>query len=328
MPYQLCIIEGDGIGREVIPIAVEILQALLPDLVTEHATAGWQTFLDQGASVPEATFAAIRRTKAALFGAVQSPTHKVEGYRSAILSLRQTLDLYANLRPVRAIPQLSPRKDIDMLIVRENSEGLYIGEEEAIEGGYIAKRRITVSASRRIAKAAQAAMQQQNHQRLTIVHKANVLPQSDGLFRDSVRQTINDPNITINENLIDIAAYNMLSQPQNYQTIVTTNLYGDILSDAAAHWIGGMGIAPSLNQGDEIAIAEPVHGSAPDIAGTGKANPTAAILSAALLARHHWQRPDVADQIEKAVHKAYSKHGAALIHQGTTNITNAIRTHL
>lgn len=329
MDYRLCVIEGDGIGREVIPIAVELLGHCMPELEIESASAGWHTFESCGESVPLATLNALKRCRAGLFGAVQSPTRPVPGYRSAILTLRQTLGLSANLRPVRSLAGLSPRKDVNLLVVRENSEGLYIGRERATNDGYIAERLITRSASRRIAQAALTAMRQLGHQQLTIVHKANVLPLTDGLFRDSVREVFAaETDISVSELLVDVAALHMLSQPQQFQTIVTANLYGDILSDAAAHWCGGLGLAPSLNLGDGIALAEPVHGSAPDIVGQNKANPSAAILSAALLARHHWQRDDVAKRLEHAVRAAYQNHGADLSHSGTQTIVRTLRAYL
>lgn len=325
MTHRLCVIEGDGIGQEVVPIAVECMQRLLPDLQIEAAQAGWGTFEETGESVPLATLNALRRCGAGLFGAVQSPTRKVHGYRSAILTMRQELNLYANLRPVRAIPNLSPRPDVNLLVVRENSEGLYVGRERAVSDGYVAERLITKSASERIARATLLAMRQLEQTQLTIAHKANVLPLTDGLFRDTVRGVFEEePDIEVSELLIDVAALKMVAEPQRFQTIVTTNLYGDILSDAAAHWCGGLGLAPSLNLGEQVALAEPVHGSAPDIAGQGKANPAAAILSAALLARHHWQEHEVASRLEAAVHGAFAEHGAALATSGTQAITEAI----
>jgi homoisocitrate dehydrogenase len=282
---DLCVIEGDGIGREVIPAAVRVLRAAVPGLATVPAEAGWDCFTRRGVSVPAETLAAIRGCGAALFGAVSSPARKVAGYRSAILTLRHELDLYANLRPVTSLPRVSPRPGIDLLVVRENTEGLYAGRERLEDSGEtaIAERVITRRASTRLAERALALMRAGGRRRLTIVHKANVLPLTDGLFRDSVRAAAEQAwkagfAVTVDELLVDIAALKLASEPETFDVLITTNLFGDILSDEAACWIGGMGLAPSLNWGETAALAEPVHGSAPDIAGKGIANPIAAAL--------------------------------------------------
>ncbi len=280
MPYNLCVIPGDGIGQEVIPAAIKVLETVLPSVNIEYAEAGWECFQKYGASVLPKTFGAIRRCKAALFGAVSSPSREVVGYRSAILTMRQELDLYANLRPIRSLPCISPRSGIDFLIVRENTEGLYSGREWLDGHTAVAERIITRKASYRIGKRALELVRSEHRSKMTIVHKANVLPVTDGLFRDSVLSAVNDLNInmqkiTIEEMLVDTAAFKLAGNPEHFDVLVTTNLFGDILSDEAAHWCGGMGLAPSINWGEEIAIAEPVHGSAPDIAGKGIANPIA-----------------------------------------------------
>ncbi|MCB8925038.1 MAG: isocitrate/isopropylmalate dehydrogenase family protein [Ardenticatenaceae bacterium] len=300
---KLCVMPGDGIGQEVIPAAVTILQAALPNLEIVEAEAGWGCFEKHGASVPDATLDMIRECGAGLFGAVSSPSRKVAGYRSAILTMRQELNLYANIRPVQSWPRVSPRPDVNLIVVRENSEGLYVGKEESDGETAVAQRIITRTASQRIGQKTAELVQALGRQKVTIVHKANVLPLTDGLFRDTVRQEIAQgaPEAEINELLVDVAALKMVGSPEIFDVIVTTNLFGDILSDAAAHWGGGMGLAASLNWGDGLAIAEPVHGSAPDIAGQGIANPLAAVLSTALLARFVWGLGDVADRLETAV---------------------------
>jgi homoisocitrate dehydrogenase len=303
---QLCVIPGDGIGREVVPVAVSLLQAVIPDLEIVPAEAGWDCFLQHGVAVPEATLAAVRRCGAALFGAVSSPARPVPGYRSAIITLRQTLGLYANIRPVRSLSPVSPRSDVDLIIVRENSEGLYTGREWQTGDTAVAERIISRAASQRIARRALELAQLTGRRRLTIVHKANVLPLTDGLFRDTVRQVAvefgrSSQPVEINELLVDTAALKLVEDPTQFDVIVTTNLFGDILSDVAAYWGGGLAYAPSLNWGDGIAVAEPVHGSAPDIAGRGLANPAATILSAALLVRYLWGDNAAATRIETAV---------------------------
>jgi homoisocitrate dehydrogenase len=304
--HQLCVIPGDGIGLEVVPAAVEVLRAVVPDLEVFNADAGWNCFLSRGISVPNETLEMINKCGAALFGAVSSPSQKVAGYQSAILTIRQSLNLYANIRPVKSLPCISPRPNIDMIIFRENTEGLYAGIEQLEGDRATATRVITGQASRRIAEKMMAFSKILNRKKVTIIHKANILPLTDGLFRDSVRDVIseyqsNGFDIHTNELLVDIAALKMVGQPEFYDVLITTNLFGDILSDAAAHWCGGMGFAPSINIGDAAAVAEPVHGSAPDIAGKGIANPIAAILSAALLLRYVWQLPEKAIAIENAV---------------------------
>lgn len=338
MTHRLCVIEGDGIGKEVIPAAVRVVQTVIPDVQTISAEAGWECFQKRGISVPQSTLDTIRDCRTALFGAVQSPAHKVEGYRSAIITMRQSLDLYANIRPIKSLPGLSPRPDIDMIIVRENTEGLYSGREHVDGDIAIAERVITRKASTRIGKSAVDLVKSGNRSRLSIVHKANILPMSDGLFRDSVRSVIDDlknPEETwsVDEILVDTAAMKIINEPEKLDVLVTTNLFGDILSDEAAFWAGGMGLAPSINLGDEIAVAEPVHGSAPDIAGKGIANPIAAILSAALLVRYCWKCTSEADQIEKAVQQALIeeipvKDSQIVPGTSTEMITQAVLNHL
>lgn len=328
---KICVISGDGIGREVIPAAVQVLRAVLPDLETLPAEAGWECFLNRGTAVPPETLEAIRSCGAALFGAVSSPAKKVEGYRSAILTLRQSLDLYANLRPVRSLPRVSPRTGIDLMVVRENTEGLYVGREHLEDGGEtaVAERIITRRASLRLAERTLALMRSAGRRRLTIVHKANVLPLTDGLFRDTVRAAAErarqaGQEIEVDELLVDIAALKLASEPERFDVIITTNLFGDILSDEASTWCGGMGLAPSINWGEGVALAEPVHGSAPDIAGKGIANPIAAILSGALLARYALGRDESAQRIEGAVQRTLEED----LPSTTVEITRSVLNHL
>jgi homoisocitrate dehydrogenase len=299
-PQKLCAISGDGVGREVIPLAVQALRALLPDLDIVEADAGWDCFQRTGSALPNATLDAIRTCDAAIFGAVSSPSKKVEGYKSPIVAMRRAFDLYANLRPTHGLTSA----DIDLMIVRENTQGLYIQREYMREDEAVAERVITAAASKRIATVA-FELANKRGKRLTIVHKANILPLTDGLFRDSVRDVgVAYPDVVINELLVDTAAMLLASKPAQFDVIVTTNLFGDILSDVAAVHGGGMGVAPSLNIGASVAIAEPVHGSAPDIAGKGIANPSGAFLAAALLLRHHWRMPHEADRLDRAVRAA------------------------
>lgn len=298
----LCVIEGDGIGHEVVPAAVRVLRAVMPEVETVSAEAGWDCFLRYGVSVPEETLARIRACGAALFGAVASPSRRVEGYRSAIVTMRQALGLYANVRPIRSLPLSGVRAGVALTVVRENTEGLYSGRER-LEGEdvAIAERLITRSASERIARTA-FELAAQGAQHVTVVHKANVLRLTDGLFRESVLGVAEGySDVRVDELLVDTAAMLLARDPERFDVIVTTNLFGDILSDIATIWGGGMGLAPSLNLGDGLALAEPVHGAAPDIVGQGIANPVATLLSVTLLLRHHWARPEAAEMIEQAI---------------------------
>jgi homoisocitrate dehydrogenase len=274
----ITLINGDGIGQEVIPAARDVLASLKLPLEFAEADAGFGTFEHTGNALPPETLAQCERSDAVLFGATSSPMTKVAGYQSPILALRQHFDLFANLRP-------AIKDDIDLLIVRENTEGLYSRRERVEDGGAtaIAERVITVRASERIVRVAcEQAMTRRK--KLTVVHKANVLKETCGLFRRvAFEVTAQFPELTVEEMLVDTAAMWLAQNPTRFDTLVTTNLFGDILSDLAAGMTGGLGIAPSANVGTgKPAMFEPVHGSAPDIAGKGVADPRAAILSAAM----------------------------------------------
>jgi len=330
MTRTICLIPGDGIGHEVIPAAAEVLRATGLALAFTQAEAGWDAFQRHGTALPPATIDAVRQADATLFGAVSSPLSPVEGYRSPIVALRRELNLYANLRPVLSQPVPSSRPGIDMLIVRENSEGLYAGRERATESEAITERLITRAASLRIANLA-FRLARTRRRRVTIVHKANVLRATCGLFRQAAFAVAADyPDAEAEEMLVDATAMRLITEPERFDVIVTTNLFGDILSDEAAALVGGLGLAPSGNIGDDHAIFEPVHGSAPDIAGTGRANPVAAILAAAMLLEHLGANDAVA-RVQAAVAHVLAQGprtpdlgGAAT----TTDVTRAIITHM
>lgn len=307
---ELCVIEGDGIGREVIPAAVKILKIVLPGINIQTAEAGWDYFNRNGTSLPEETIECAKRCGAVLFGAAASPHYPVDGYFSPIVRLRRLLKTYANLRPTTYLPVITSRPGVDLLVVRENTEDLYVGFEDTDESGNTstAKKIITRAATERVSHMAFRLARVTGRQKVTIVHKANVLPQSDGLFRRVALEVAESyKDVGVDELLVDTAAYWMVKEPTRFDIILTSNLYGDILSDMAAAWGGGLGLAPSLNMGDNIAIAEPVHGSAPDIAGKGISNPTAAILSVAMLLRYHWQLGAEADRVEDAINATLSE---------------------
>lgn len=280
---RVVLIEGDGIGREVIPAAAEVVRATGVQVEFVSAEAGWECFQRSGTALPVETLALVRESDAALFGAVSSPLHRVEGYRSPIVALRRALDLYANLRPVFSMPIPASRQGIDLLVVRENSEGLYSGRERREGDTVIAERVISRKGSERIVRVAcEQAMSRHRH--LTVVHKANVLRESDGLFREVAFEVARSyPDLAVEEMLVDTAALRLVTEPERFDVLVTTNLFGDILSDEAAGLVGGLGLAPSANVGEKHGVFEPVHGSAPDIAGKGIANPSAAILAAGMM---------------------------------------------
>jgi homoisocitrate dehydrogenase len=324
---ELCVIEGDGIGREVIPAAVDVLRTLLPEVTLHSARAGWDCFKDCGISLPDSTLELATRCGTVLFGAAASPSYPVEGYFSPIVRLRRLLGAYANLRPTSYLPVSTARLGVDLLVVRENTEDLYVGDEATDESGdrSTAKKVITRVATERVAHMAFKLARSNGRHKVTIVHKANVMPQSDGLFRRVALEVAEQyKDIATDELLVDTAAYWMVKEPTRFDVILTPNLYGDILSDMAAAWGGGLGFAPSLNMGDDVAIAEPVHGSAPDIAGKGVANPTAAILSVAMLLRYHWQRLDLAQRLENAVRDTLEKgdHTSDLYSEGAISTTD------
>ncbi|MCC6627529.1 MAG: isocitrate/isopropylmalate dehydrogenase family protein [Chloroflexi bacterium] len=286
MTHTICLMEGDGIGREVVPAAAEALAALGLDLRFTRADIGYGAYLATGQALPDATVAAILAADATLFGAVTTPVG-IPNYRSPVVALRRSLDLHANIRPVQSLPVAGSRAGVNLWIVRENTEDLYVGEESSDGERATALRVITRAASERIARTAYDLARQQGLGRVTIVHKANVLRETDGLFRAACLTVAADyPGIVTDEQLVDSMAMKLILQPERYAVIVTTNMFGDILSDEAAALVGGLGTLPAANIGARAAVFEPVHGSAPDIAGQGIANPVATLLAAALLLDH------------------------------------------
>ncbi len=284
-PVRLAWIGGDGIGPEVVDAAVRVVDAVCGERIEwVEAEMGWQTFERTGSALPEATVEVLESCAGALFGAVSSPSHAVAGYRSPIVELRRRFDLYANVRPLSS-------GAVDAVVVRENTEGLYSGRERWEREGEvaIAERVISRRATERIVRfacelARSRSAQRDSSARLTVVHKANVLRLTDGLFRETaLGVTAGFPEIEVEEQLVDSMVYRLILEPERYDVIVAPNLYGDILSDAGAALVGGLGVVGSANCGEGFCLAEPVHGSAPDIAGQGVANPIAAIAAAGLL---------------------------------------------
>jgi len=296
----ICLIPGDGIGQEVIPAARRLLEATGLDITFTEADAGWATFEREGTSVPDATLEAVKSADATLAGAFTSPSRKVAGHAGAIRYMRKKLDLYANLHPSVSHKVPGTVDGVDMLMVRENTEGLYVEQERRYGDTAIADAVITKRASERIAH---VALQQARKRRkkLAVVHKANVLPLTSGLFLETVMEVSKEyPDVETYDIIVDAAAMKLVRDPHSFDVLVSTNLFGDILSDLMAGLTGGLGIAPSANVGEKYAIFEPVHGSAPDIAGKGIANPTATFFTVAMLL-DHLNEGELARKVEKAV---------------------------
>jgi methanogen homoisocitrate dehydrogenase len=279
---KLAVIEGDGIGREVIPVAVKVLDAFGLEFEKVPLELGYTQWERTGTAISSDDLETIKGCDAVLFGAVT--TVPDPNCKSVLLTIRKELDLYANVRPVKPLPCIigvTGRNDFDFIIVRENTEGLYSGIEEIGSDISWTKRVVTRRSSERIAEyACKLAKKRKN--KLTIVHKSNVL-KSDKLFLDVCMQTASAYSVEYEDMLVDSMAYNLMMHPERYDIVVTTNLFGDILSDMCAALVGSLGLVPSANIGDKYAFFEPVHGSAPDIAGKGIANPLAAILSVKML---------------------------------------------
>ncbi|KAI9291724.1 Isocitrate/isopropylmalate dehydrogenase [Neoconidiobolus thromboides FSU 785] len=314
---KIGLIPGDGIGKEVIPAAKQVLDGLPSkyNLKFDYETlsAGFEHFQKVGQALPEDTVEALKHCNGALFGAVSSPSHKVEGYSSPIVALRKKLDLYGNVRPVKSAS--NAKINVDMVIVRENTECLYVKQEElttdskGLKTAY-ATRKISEYASQRIGelalKLASTRTSIHNEPSVTVVHKSNVLSITDGLFRETIKKFYSNhqeySNIKLYEQLVDSMVYRMFREPQVFDVIVAPNLYGDILSDGAAALVGSLGVVPSANVGPDFVMGEPVHGSAPDIIGKNIANPIASIRSAALLLSYLGHK-EAANAIEGAVNQ-------------------------
>jgi isocitrate dehydrogenase (NAD+) len=295
------LIRGDGIGPEVADAVVSILEAAGAPLAWEEVRIGRDAETAEGDPLPESALALIRKNRVALKGPVGTPIGK--GFQSVNVRLRQALDLYANLRPVRNIPSVESRfTGVDLVIVRENTEDLYAGLEHTVVPGVVESLKIiTEAASTRIARYAFGYARAHGRRRVTAVHKANIMKLSDGLFLRCVRRVAEDyPDIALDERIVDAACMDLVLRPDKYDVLLLPNLYGDIVSDLAAGLVGGLGLVPGANLGVEGAIFEAVHGTAPDIAGTDRANPTALLLSAILMLRH-LELDALADRVEKAL---------------------------
>ena len=301
MTYRIVLIPGDGIGPEVAEATQRVIEATGLSIEWEKHLAGQAAVDALGSPLPADTLEAVKRAAATLKGPTATPSGT--GFRSVNVELRQKLHLFANYRPARSLPGVPSRyENVDVITVRENTEGLYSGlEHEVVPGVVESLRVVTEQASERIAQFAFETARRQGRKRVTCVHKANILKLSDGLFlRTCGRVAEAFPDIEFNDTIIDAAAMKLVINPHAFDVMVMENLFGDIVSDLTAGLVGGLGLAPSANVGEGVAVFEAVHGSAPDIAGKGIANPTALILSAVLMLRYLSER-EAADRIENAV---------------------------
>ena len=301
MPYKIVTIPGDGIGPEVVAAAREVLSASGVDFEWSEAAAGQVALDELGDPLPPDTLEAIQAADATLKGPTATPSGT--GFRSVNVALRQKLNLFANFRPARSLPGIRTRfEDVDLIVIRENTEGLYSGLEHTVVPGVVESLRvITRKASERIARFAFETARRQDRQRVTCVHKANILKLSDGLFLESCRNVAGEfTDIEFDDCIVDAAAMKLVSDPQAFDVLVMENLFGDILSDLTSGLVGGLGVTPSANVGESLAVFEAVHGSAPDIAGQGLANPTALILSGVLMLRYLGEKA-AADRVETAL---------------------------
>lgn len=301
-PIRATLIPGDGIGPEVTEACVQVLEAAGVPIAWERVEAGGEVVAKYGTPVPEPALQSIRRLGLALKGPITTPVG--EGFRSANVTLRQALDLYASIRPVKSIPGLPSRfENVDLIVVRENTEGLYSGLEHRVTPGVVTSLKVvTERACLRISQYAFRLAERLGRRRVTAVHKANIMKLTDGLFLECARKVARDhQTITYDEIIIDNCAMQLVRDPSRFDVLLLENLYGDIMSDLCAGLVGGLGVVPGSNIGDDCAVFEAVHGSAPDIAGKRIANPTAVILSAVELLRHVGEMAH-ATRIEAAVH--------------------------
>lgn len=299
--HKVTLIQGDGIGPEIVAATLTVVEATGVKIAWEEASAGEEALEKYGTPLPEETLASLQKNKVGLKGPLTTPIGS--GYRSINVALRKALDLYANLRPAKSYPGVnSPYREIDLVVVRENTEDLYAGVEHMV-GPDAAEsiKIITRRASERIVRYAFEYARQHNRRKVTAVHKANILKLSDGLFLETARSVAAQyPEIEFEERIVDNMAMQLVQKPHLYDVMVMPNLYGDILSDLCAGLVGGLGVAPSANVGDTVALFEPVHGSAPKYRGEDKVNPTAMILTAALMLRYLGEE-EAASRIERAV---------------------------
>jgi isocitrate dehydrogenase (NAD+) len=299
--HRITLIAGDGIGPEITSAVVSVLDAAGLDVEWEPHLAGAGAIETHGTTLPQELLASIRRNKVALKGPLTTPIGG--GFTSVNVGLRKALKLFANLRPVWNIPSVPSRYEgVDLIIVRENTEDLYAGlEHEVVPGVVESLKIITFEASTRIAKFAFDYARRHGRKRVTAVHKANIMKMSDGLFLKSVQTVAKEyPGIVQDDRIVDAACMHLVMKPEQFDVLLLPNLYGDIVSDLCAGLVGGLGVVPAANLGEDTGVFEAVHGSAPDIAGRNIANPMALLLSSLLMLRHIGEDA-MADRIMRAL---------------------------
>ncbi|MGN0158321.1 MAG: isocitrate/isopropylmalate dehydrogenase family protein [Brotaphodocola sp.] len=329
---KITVFKGDGIGPEITDAVLEILNAAGADLEYEIFRVGNDEYLENGALIPDAAFASFEKNKVLLKSPITTPIGK--GFRSLNVTMREKYNLYANIRPAKSNAAVkTPFPNVDIVTFRENTEDLYIGRERWVdEDTVIADKLITRQASERIIREAFEYAVKNGRKKVTCVHKANILKQSDGLFLDIFNKIKEQyPTIEANDKIVDAVCMNLVMRPQQFDIMVMPNLYGDIVSDLTSGLIGGLGLLPSSNLGKDYAMFEAVHGSAPDIAGKGIANPTALLWSACMMLEYMGQN-EVAAAIRKAVDEVLAEGKEITPDLGGTGTTesykNAIIAHL
>jgi isocitrate dehydrogenase (NAD+) len=306
MAHRITLIPGDGIGPEVTSAAKRVIEAAGVEVDWDVQHAGLELAKLADDPLPQSVLDSVRANGIALKGPCATPIGG--GFRSVNVTLRQSLDLYANVRPIKSLPKVEDRFDVDIVVIRENTEGLYAGLELMILPGIAQSIKLTTArSSTRIAKFAFDYAMRHGRQRVSIAHKANILKVSDGLALDCAREVAAGyPDIELREIIVDAAAMTMVRDPNSLDVLVTENLYGDVLSDLGAGLVGGLGFVPGANIGENCAVFEAVHGTAPDIAGKGIANPTAIIQSAVMMLRHIGEQ-QAGDRIHGAVFRQYTE---------------------
>ncbi len=321
MGHRVTLIPGEGIGPEIMDCVRQVIDALELGIEWETVLAGKEALEKKGTPLPEDVLESLRRNKVGMKGPIGTPIGK--GFVSVNVSIRKALDLFVSLRPVKNRKGIASRyEDVDLVIVRENTEGMYSGlEHEVVPGVVESLKIISRPACERIVDYAFQYARDNGRKRVTAVHKANIMKMSDGLFLEVAREVAeNYPAIAYDERIVDAAAMRLVRSPERYDVLVMENLYGDILSDIAAGLVGGLGVVPGANLGKDCAVFEAVHGSAPDITGKGIANPMAMLLSAVLMLRHLGEEAS-ANRVENAIDTAVADG------KGTPDIGGSGNTH-
>ena len=330
--YAVTLLPGDGIGPEVVEATVQVIEATGIPIQWERYEIGARAHEMHGTTLPPVVLESIRKNKTALKGPTTTPVGG--GHVSVNVGLRRALDLFANLRPIRNIPGVKSRYEgVDLYVVRENTESLYAGLEHVVVPGVVESLKIiTADASTRIARFAFAFARRRGRRKISAIHKANIMKLSDGLFLDCCRKiALEYPEIQYEELIVDNACLQLVTDPTRFDVILTENLYGDILSDLCAGLVGGLGFAPGGNFGENAVVFETVHGSAPDIAGKGIANPIASMLSGVMLLRHLGETA-AADRLKRAIFDHLATGRTLTPDMGgqatTTEVRDAVRRQL